>query len=78
MKLCEDFTLNFGNKGTGFCTITMQSRTSFFTGEFFYQKTTHPTRLTWPPATFLFPQLKGHHFDTIKVMQGDAEHPHRT
>jgi hypothetical protein len=34
---------------------------------------THPTHLTWPTATFLFPQLKiklkGRHFDTIEVIE---------
>jgi hypothetical protein len=54
MKMCEDFTLKFGDKLTKNNTTVIP---------------THPTRLTWPSATFLFPQLKmklsGRHFDTI-------------
>jgi hypothetical protein len=48
----------------------------------FYQKQqqsspTHPTCLTWLPATFLFPRskikLKGRHFDTIEVIEAESQ-----
>jgi hypothetical protein len=38
---------------------------------------THPTSLTWPPATFLFPRLKiklkGRSFDTFEVIEAESE-----
>jgi hypothetical protein len=57
------------------------SHTSFFTKEFFYQKQhdclSHPSRLTWPTATSLFPRLqiklKGRHFDTIEVIEAESQ-----
>jgi hypothetical protein len=53
------------------------SHTSFFTGEFFYQKQhdwhAHLIHLTWPPATYLFPRLKGRHFDTIDAMEAESQ-----
>jgi hypothetical protein len=62
-----------------FITVASRQRTVsnfLFTREFFTKNNitvvhTHPTRLTWPPATFLIPQLKiklkGRHFDTAEI-----------
>jgi hypothetical protein len=51
VKMCEDFTLNFGDTRTGCRIMTMQSHTSFFTREFLTKNNmtvvpTHPTHLT--------------------------------
>jgi hypothetical protein len=39
--------------------------------------TTHPTCLTWPPETFLFPQLKiklkGRRLDTTEVIEAKLQ-----
>jgi hypothetical protein len=32
----------------------------------------HPTHLIGPPATFLFPQSKGRHFDTNEVNEAES------
>jgi hypothetical protein len=41
VKMCEDFTPNFGNKRTGCCiTSTHHLTLPFSPGNFFYQKTT--------------------------------------
>jgi hypothetical protein len=69
MKMCEDFTLKFGNKRTGCCIKT----TGNFLPKTWLLSPTHPTHLTWPPATFLFPwlkiKLKGRHFDTTEAIK---------
>jgi hypothetical protein len=64
--------------------------TSFLTWEFITKNNmsspTHPTHLTLPPVTFLFPRLKinwkFHYFETTEAdwgrIRGSAEHPHRT
>jgi hypothetical protein len=46
--MCEDLTLNFGNRRTG-CCIMM---THCFTSEFFYQKAATLTQLRWPRQNY--------------------------
>jgi hypothetical protein len=64
MKICEDLAPNCGCERTGCCITTTHSLTFPFSPGNFWPKTTwllsstHPTRPTWPPATFLFPRLK--------------------
>jgi hypothetical protein len=85
MKMCEDFTLNFGNhKKWLLHHDNAPSHTSFFTREIFTKTNMtvipHPpysTHLTWPPATFLFPQskikLKGRPFDTTEGIEAESQ-----
>jgi hypothetical protein len=59
----RDSALNFGDKGSGCCTATHLFTLPFLSGNFWPKTTwlsssTHPTDLTWPPVTFLFPWLK--------------------
>jgi hypothetical protein len=62
--------------------MAMHCLGSFFNSEFFTKnnRLSHPhclTSLTWPPATFLFPQLKikleGSHFDTNEVTEAESQ-----
>jgi hypothetical protein len=50
VKICEDFTLNFGNKRTGCCIITMYA--SFFARELL---TRNNKTVVLKHPTFLFP-----------------------
>jgi hypothetical protein len=60
-EICEDFGLNFDDKRTGCCIMTMQCLTLPFSPGNFLPKAkwllspTHPTCLTWPIAASLFP-----------------------
>jgi hypothetical protein len=75
LKICKDFTPNFGEKGTGFFITTMHSHTfpssqrNFFTKNNMTIVPTHPT--------FLFPRfeikLKGHHFEIIEVIEAESQ-----
>jgi hypothetical protein len=64
MKMCEEFASIFGSKRNWLsCHNNAPSHASIFNGEFLKEKKTlsfptHPTHLTWPTATFLFPRLK--------------------
>jgi hypothetical protein len=73
VKTCEHFAPNFGYKRTGCCiTTTHRLALPFSPGNVF----PHPTWLSPPPPTFLFPRLKtklkGHHFDTIGVIEAES------
>jgi hypothetical protein len=73
MKMCKDFAANFGDKRTGRCVTTTDPHTSFFTRESFTK--INMAVVLHPPYFSPFPRLKlklkGHHFDTIEVI--DAE-----
>jgi hypothetical protein len=79
VKMFEDFALSFGVKRTGCCIMTTHllilsfspGNSSLKTTELLFP--THPTHLTWPPANFLFPQLKGRHFDTVEVIMAESQ-----
>jgi hypothetical protein len=74
MKICEEFTLNFGDRKQ-----KMQSGTTFFTREFFTKNNMnaiyHP--LYSPdlaPCDFsLFPELTLHHFNTNEVIEPESQ-----
>jgi hypothetical protein len=61
VKMCKEFALNFGDKRIGCCIMATHRLTLPFSPGNYWPKTpwlsspTHPTHLTWPPATFLFP-----------------------
>jgi hypothetical protein len=75
VKICEDFTLNFGNKNTGSCNTTKHSRFLFHHGFFLYRKQNgcrpHPTYFSLFPRLNL--NLKGSHFDIIKVIEAESQ-----
>jgi hypothetical protein len=92
VKMWEDFTLNSGNKRTGCCLTTTHyltlplSHTSFIHKGFLTTNImtvipTHPTCLTWPSATFLFPALKispcWHNWGDEGRITGITEYPNR-
>jgi hypothetical protein len=63
MKKWEDLALNFRDKITGYCIMTMHCFTLYFFCRAFDQEWRlsfhiQPTRLAWPPATFLFLSLQ--------------------
>jgi hypothetical protein len=65
MKMCEGLAPNFCDKRTGYCIMTTHRLTLPFSPQNFWPKTTwlssptHPTHLTWSPATFLcFPNWR--------------------
>jgi hypothetical protein len=76
MRICEDFALNFGDRRTGCCIMTTHHITLLF-----YQNQhyccPHPSQSDdLDPRDFsLFPclkmKLKGHHFDTIEVIEAE-------
>jgi hypothetical protein len=80
--MCKDFAPNFGDKRTGCCILTTPPTLPFSPGNFLPKTTlllspNQPTHLTWPPATFLFPQLKmklkGCRSDTIEVTEAESQ-----
>jgi hypothetical protein len=83
MKMCKDFTLNFGVKRSDLHHDNTPSHTFFFITEFLtkYNMTVvpHPPySLDLAPCDFfLFPRLKtiveGCHFDTIEVIEAESQ-----
>jgi hypothetical protein len=74
VDVCEDFTPNFGDKRTG-CSITTKHCLMLFYQGLFTKN--NMTVITYSPYFSLFPQLniklKGRHFDTIEVKEGQSQ-----
>jgi hypothetical protein len=74
VELCEYFTPNFGDKNTGCCMTTTHLFTLFNQGIF---TKNNMNVITYSPYFPLFPQLniklKGRHFDTIEVKEGQTQ-----
>jgi hypothetical protein len=75
MKMCKDFTQNFGDKITDCCIMTMHHLTlPFFTREFFTKN--NMTAIPHSPYFSLFPQLNiklnGRDFDTTEVIEAES------
>jgi hypothetical protein len=83
VKMCEDFAQKFGYKNTGTCITATHLLTLHLPGNFWPETTrlsfsTHPTRLTWPPETFLcFPPC-WHSWGDQGRIAGGTENPRRT
>jgi hypothetical protein len=76
VRMCEDIALNFGNKDTGYCIMTTHRLTlSFSPGNFLTKN--NKTVVLHPPYLYLFPglkiKLKGHHFNTTEVIEGELQ-----
>jgi hypothetical protein len=76
MKMCKDFTPNFGGRRTGCCIMTTHHLAlPFSPGNFLLKNNMNVVH--HPPYFSLFPQLKiklkGCHFDTIEVMDAESQ-----
>jgi hypothetical protein len=74
VKMCEDFSANFGDK-KNWLLHHDNAPSHIFTREFFFLQKTRWLPLPTHPYFSLFPQLKikvkGRHFDTIEVMEAE-------
>jgi hypothetical protein len=72
--MCEDFSLNFGDKRTDCCHNNAPSHTYFSTREFFYQTQNdcrpHPPYLSVHPVKM---KMKGSNFDTTEANEVDSQ-----
>jgi hypothetical protein len=82
VRMCEDFTLNFGNKDWLLHHDTAQSHTSSFTREFLTKNniTVVPCPPSSPdlaPCDFsvspLKMKLRGCHFDTVEMIEAELQ-----
>jgi hypothetical protein len=84
VKMCEDFSSNFGYKLTGCCFTTRHSLTFLFPPGIFWPKNnmtvvTHSSYFPVSPAKDKTERpLFWHNWGDLGTIAGGAEHPHRT